>query len=184
MSYIISEGTDAPCFKCNADIGVPCRCSPRGIDDSYLTDSAKYLYKKALVICDSPIEKMLLKGLQVQSFDEDFEFTIGFDPPAAADFGKPAILCVPQLPIPPYIADFVLFDLKRSKPERCYALVVECDGHDYHERTKEQAAHDRSRDRIMQFEGFEVIRFTGAEIYADAYGCANQIIAFIRRGIR
>jgi hypothetical protein len=54
-------------------------------------------------------------------------------------------------------------------------VIVECDGHDFHERTKEQAAKDRSRDRRMQAEGYKVFRFTGAEIWADAVGCAREV---------
>jgi very-short-patch-repair endonuclease len=55
-------------------------------------------------------------------------------------------------------------------------LSVECDGHDFHERTKEQAARDRSRDRRLQEVGHTVFRFTGAELYRDAFGCAVQVL--------
>jgi very-short-patch-repair endonuclease len=54
--------------------------------------------------------------------------------------------------------------------------VVECDGHDFHERTKEQARRDRSRDRRLQQAGHRVFRFTGSEIYRDPLGCATEII--------
>lgn len=57
---------------------------------------------------------------------------------------------------------------------RHYA-VVECDGHDFHERTKEQARRDRSRDRRLQEHGFRVFRFTGSELYRDPYGCAQEV---------
>lgn len=55
-------------------------------------------------------------------------------------------------------------------------LVVECDGHDFHERTKDQAAHDRARDRRLQELGYTVYRFTGSEIYRDPIRCALQIV--------
>jgi very-short-patch-repair endonuclease len=54
-------------------------------------------------------------------------------------------------------------------------LVVECDGHDFHERTEEQARRDRSRDREFQSAGYTVFRFTGAEIWKNAWACAYQI---------
>jgi hypothetical protein len=54
-------------------------------------------------------------------------------------------------------------------------LIVECDGHDFHERTKEQARRDRSRDRYMTSLGFRVLRFTGSEIHRDAEACAQEI---------
>jgi hypothetical protein len=60
-------------------------------------------------------------------------------------------------------------------------LIVECDGHDFHERTKEQAAKDRARDRKAQAEGFTVFRFTGAELYRDPLGCAEQVRDWVRK---
>jgi very-short-patch-repair endonuclease len=55
-------------------------------------------------------------------------------------------------------------------------LIVECDGHDFHERTKEQAAKDRARDREAQENGYEIFRFTGSELWRDPLGCAKQVI--------
>ncbi|MCP5810307.1 endonuclease domain-containing protein, partial [Klebsiella pneumoniae] len=55
-------------------------------------------------------------------------------------------------------------------------LLVECDGHNFHERTPEQAKRDRSRDRDLAFQGYRLLRFTGREIYHDADGCAREIL--------
>ena len=54
-------------------------------------------------------------------------------------------------------------------------LLVEVDGHDFHERTKQQASYDRRRDRELTLEGFRVIRFTGSEVYNHPYECAEDI---------
>jgi hypothetical protein len=62
-------------------------------------------------------------------------------------------------------------------------LIVECDGHDFHERTKEQAARDRERDRWAQLQGIEVFRFTGSELWKDPLGCANQVIKWANRRV-
>lgn len=62
-------------------------------------------------------------------------------------------------------------------------LIVECDGHEFHERTKEQAAKDRSRDRASTLAGMEVFRFTGSELWRDPYGCAGQVIEWAERGL-
>lgn len=85
----------------------------------------------------------------------------------------------PQMPVCNYRIDFAvaLFGIR---------IAVECDGHDFHERTKQQAANDRLRDRVLQGEGWLVARFTGAEIYKDAADCVKQIRSmavqeFIRR---
>lgn len=63
------------------------------------------------------------------------------------------------------------------------SLIVECDGHDFHERTKEQAAKDRSRDRAAILAGYEVFRFTGSELWCDPLGCARQIVEWAEKGL-
>jgi very-short-patch-repair endonuclease len=72
-----------------------------------------------------------------------------------------------------YRVDFVAY--WNAAPER-QRIVIECDGHNFHERTKEQAAKDRSRDRALQQAGFRVFRFTGSEIYRDAFKCAAEVL--------
>lgn len=83
-----------------------------------------------------------------------------------------AMFLGPQVVIGDYRVDFLLRD--GFKDER--GIVVECDGHDFHERTKEQAIRDRSRDRWLTLQGYTVLRFTGAEVWRDAQTCAVQII--------
>lgn len=56
-----------------------------------------------------------------------------------------------------------------------WKIALECDGHEYHERTKEQAARDRSRDRALQLKGWVVLRFTGSEINRSSARCVRQI---------
>ena len=51
-------------------------------------------------------------------------------------------------------------------------LIVECDGHEFHDRTKEQASRDRERDRRLQKLGYPVFRYTGADIWGDVFKCA------------
>lgn len=65
-----------------------------------------------------------------------------------------------------------------------YKLVVECDGHEFHERTKDQAKRDRSRDRTMMLGGLDVFRFTGSEIWADPCACAGQVLDYFWRKSR
>lgn len=78
---------------------------------------------------------------------------------------------------PDWRVDFVLGAVSAEKG-RVY-LVVECDGHDFHERTKEQAEKDRSRDRRLQDAGYRIYRFTGREIYREARECATQALLLL-----
>ena len=83
--------------------------------------------------------------------------------------------CVfPQVTVGDYRIDFLILHL--DGPDGLGGVVVECDGHDYHERTKEQAARDKARDRDLQEQGYKVFRFTGSEIWRDAIGCADQAL--------
>lgn len=68
-------------------------------------------------------------------------------------------------------------------------FVVECDGHDFHEKTREQAQRDKARDRWFQTSGIPVLRFTGSEIWRDAVDCAVEVFEAVdaaakRRGRR
>ncbi len=55
------------------------------------------------------------------------------------------------------------------------SLVVECDGHDFHEKTKAQATVDKQRDRALKLAGYDVIRFTGGEVWHRPMECAREV---------
>jgi very-short-patch-repair endonuclease len=76
----------------------------------------------------------------------------------------------------PYRVDF-LFQLNGPKGQRY--LAVECDGHDFHEKTKLQVQRDKSRDRGVKMHGLDVIRFTGSEIFCDPKKCADEVTAHL-----
>ena len=59
--------------------------------------------------------------------------------------------------------------------ERSSKLIVECDGYEFHDRTKQQAQRDKSRDRDLQSLGVPVF-FTGSEIWADPFKCATAAL--------
>lgn len=76
------------------------------------------------------------------------------------------IVFSPQVEIGKYKVDFCItipiYDSNEDKK-----IIVECDGHEFHEKTKEQAQHDKERDRFLQAEGYPIYRFTGSEIYRN-----------------
>ena len=74
-----------------------------------------------------------------------------------------------------YYLDFALLHSDGRK------VCVECDGHDYHERTKEQAQRDRERDRYLTLRDWRVLRFTGSEIYHDAEKCVRETIEHLKQ---
>lgn len=66
-------------------------------------------------------------------------------------------------------------DTKIDASNTLLRVVIEIDGHDFHERTKEQASHDKARDRAMTKAGWHVLRFTGSDIYKDADACVLEV---------
>ena len=72
-------------------------------------------------------------------------------------------------------------DVLPGSDRRWKHLVIECDGHDFHERTKQQAARDRSRDRQAVLAGMDCFRFTGSELWRDPWDCAAQVTRWARK---
>lgn len=80
--------------------------------------------------------------------------------------------------------DFIIHFFDAGYPNRSQKwtrLIVETDGHDFHERTKAQAARDRKRDRLSQHQGLPVLRFTGSDLWADPWSCATEVIAWAQK---
>jgi hypothetical protein len=74
----------------------------------------------------------------------------------------------PQHKIEKYTADFMV-------EYGDFKFVIECDGHDFHEKTKKQAVHDKKRDREMTSKGYIVMRFAGSEIWGKPWIACNAI---------
>lgn len=69
-----------------------------------------------------------------------------------------------------YKIDFGLTD-----NETGLKLAIEADGHEFHQKTKEQAQHDKARDRFLTAQGWHVVRFTGSEIWREPERCAEEV---------
>lgn len=132
---------------------------------------------------ESPIEWMLFDGLARGGSDCWARF--GF---ARSTDGLPkgGAWVIPQAPVGKYRVDFLLVTW-RCGPECENAfctdhrvlVAIECDGHEWHERTPQQAQRDKQRDREIQAKGISVIRFTGGEIRRNAIDCAYEIAALV-----
>lgn len=58
-------------------------------------------------------------------------------------------------------------------------FVIEADGYEFHQKTKEQVERDNKRQRELQQNGYEVIRFSGTEIYHHHTKCAEEVLNII-----
>jgi very-short-patch-repair endonuclease len=91
---------------------------------------------------------------------------------------RDVLIIVPQLNIPDVgHVDFAIFDPQISVQNPL--VVVECDGHEFHDRTSDQASEDRRRDRVLQWLGFPLLRFTGTDVVRNKIVVAREIAAFV-----
>jgi len=59
-------------------------------------------------------------------------------------------------------------------------ILIELDGHQFHEKTNAQAQRDKFRDRMLQKAGYPVLHFTGSEVYGAPEKVMAEIIDFIK----
>ena len=82
-----------------------------------------------------------------------------------------------------YFADFVFLaedvDEIRHIKNPNFKLVIECDGHEFHEKTKEQVVKDNEREYDLKMLGYDVLRFSGSQIYNNPFRCATQTMDYI-----
>lgn len=123
--------------------------------------------------CESPIEKIFFIAFEVTK-----ELRSNEIPKDYLD-----ILTLPQYPISyenhEYYADFMIILENINDSRKSVDLIIECDGHDFHERTKEQVKHDNERTLILKKHGEDVLRFSGSQIYNEPVKCANDVFDYI-----
>lgn len=129
------------------------------------TDETEYQY--SLIDCESPIEQML--SLELANLR--LEYISSFNP----YIDVIAIEKQQEITIKgkKYRVDF-LIPVQYKNQENIF-FAIECDGHEFHQKTKEQVEKDNKRQRDLQEAGYEVIRFSGTEIYHRAYKCAIEV---------
>lgn len=140
---------------------------------SDLNEHRRVSAQAAIDRCESPIEQRLLTALW-QTWPEceatGLRWQDGTEINVCGKSGETYL--IQQVRWGKFRLDFALWDASESEE---ISMAIECDGHDFHERTREQAKRDRSRDRELTAAGITVLRFTGSEIHADAEGCAREV---------
>lgn len=129
--------------------------------------------------CESPIEAVLL------FWWVSYQHLI--DSTGATDDGPYAWSLLPQQEVvvngAVYRLDFEIVPRSSERAERLRAsgfdlprMAAELDGHEFHERTKEQVAYRNARDRALQNAGWRVLHFSGSEIARDPIDCLHELL--------
>ena len=106
---------------------------------------------------ESPVEALLVVAIA------SLKGRFNYDPQAEIEIGRTT-----------FRVDVAVFP---REPDQCWpVVVVEVDGHEFHERTKQQAQRDKSRDRALTAAGYTVVRFTGSEVWRNPVSCAEEVL--------
>lgn len=135
-------------------------------EDGMNEDTLSYIMND-LENIKSPIEKILFTAISI--FLGKHKSYIFIDPQKEININNNK-----------YIADFIIeydnyinYFLKKD-----FKLVIECDGFDYHS-NKKQMTYDYKRENNLKLNGYDVIRFTGSQIYNGPMDCVKKIMKYI-----
>ena len=146
-------------------------------------EAVRQTYEWGAGRCQSPIERLMLAQFAHPDTGNNWDTrcSVLMPPSASIEHVQPppmeGFFLWPQIEIGPYRVDF-MFAAVRGDGSVSFA-IIECDGHDFHERTKEQAQRDKARDRYLIGKGFRVLRFTGSEIYRNPEAVWDEIIKIV-----
>lgn len=120
-------------------------------------------------LCESPIEQLFLVGLLSEGTWAGID---GVPNAVKADTTIVEVQKRVAVDAEVFRVDFALWEERTG-------IAVELDGHDWHERTKEQAERDKSRDRKLLAAGIPVVRFAGSEIWRDPWAAAREALSIV-----
>lgn len=131
------------------------------VSEFELTEEQKIDLKSYKI--ESPIEEKILITLLYNNHDQDKDY-IEVSTQKEFEINKRK-----------YRVDFIIKSKKRNKE-----YIIECDGHDFHEITKEQASRDKQRDRDFLTINIPTVRFSGSEIWNNSKTCVEEIMLIIK----
>lgn len=107
----------------------------------------------------SPIEQLFIMEWKISRLEDKFDIQLRPQKPIETLRGK-------------FTIDFFIASKVKGKD---FKIAVELDGHDFHEKSKEQVEKDKKRERSIIQEGITVLRFSGSEIVRNVRGCIKEV---------
>lgn len=125
------------------------------------------IWERRLGKTESPIESLFLEAFCPAALERGYEV-------AAQSLAPHSVIIVkPQHWVDRVRVDFLIRYFFYGET---LEIIVECDGHQFHEKTKQQVTKDNRRNRDLQQAGFKVFRFSGSEIYGLPRLCASDVL--------
>lgn len=133
--------------------------------------------KDELLLGCNEIERLFFMNLlTLPGYDAMFNGAFCFRIDTEKISGLGVELCAQcQYPGPhKYRTDFSLL-VYSDYPPNGISVDIEIDGHDFHEKTKEQAAKDKKRERWLVSQNVHLLRFTGSEVFKNPGRCWSEV---------
>lgn len=81
-----------------------------------------------------------------------------------------------------YRCDFLVETITEGNEEKCLKkpLIIELDGYDYHS-SKQQISYDYERENELKLCGYDVMRFTGSQVYNHPMRCIEKVYEYCKK---
>lgn len=145
-------------------------------------EASKNYFKQEMVQEITSDEGHRFATIKTKPSEEDysvFNDYVAFDLTIESEFeitGKSSTVILPQSKnntIAGYRPDFIIC------ADGCTNFLIEIDGYEWHEKTKEQAITDRKKDRAYLKNGYIPIRFLGSEVFHNVNDCIKEMIEIV-----
>lgn len=126
---------------------------------------------------ESPIEHMFWIACHAQCAAQYHELN---PEPYVDKHGQPqvgaGIHIRPQAQIGKFRVDFLISQVGIGPDDILSPVIVELDGHAFHDKDKRQRSYEKARDRYLVREGFRVLHFTGSDVVADPFKVSHEVL--------
>lgn len=121
----------------------------------------------AYTLCESEYEPLNPDAEVFRDKDGNLEYKL-----------QSGIYITPQHKVEKYRVDFLIQRIDRLTQELS-PVVVELDGHDFHDKDKRQRSYEKARDRLLVRKGYRVLHFTGSDVVADPFKVAHEALELV-----
>jgi very-short-patch-repair endonuclease len=129
---------------------------------------------------ESPIEFMfyaafraLMSIHKIPDYQDMFSFCGTNENPSTGMIFEPRYEC------DQYRVDFYCCLLTKRYYYGEKRVLVELDGHEFHERTEEERRYEKQRDRFFNKNGYIIFHYTGKEVTDDPFVPAAEVLSYL-----
>lgn len=85
----------------------------------------------------------------------------------------------PQVQVGKYRVDFVISQSGIAPEDQFGPVVLELDGHAFHDKDKHQRSYEKARDRYLVKQGYRVLHYTGSDVVKDPFAVAHEALEMV-----